>query len=308
MKSLLAVLAKSATGIAIASTLFLTQSCSSQIKSKETATGESIPASPVADSNSHAGHNMGDSEMSGMNHHDMHGGAAPTTTIAKLSIPARITPKTPVPLVIDVQEKDGKAINKFDTFQDKLMHLIIVSDDLQSFNHVHSAQQKNGRFQVEADFPHPGNYTLFSDYKPSGEAEQVSVLTTQVPGETPATPKIDLTRTQTFGDTKASLSFSQPTIKAGQEVVAMFDLKQASNNQPIADLQPYLGELGHLVIVKQSSPLTRADYIHAHASKDTPPGQIHFMTYFPKPGRYKMWGQFNRNGKVVTTNFWVDVQ
>lgn len=85
------------------------------------------------------------------------------------------------------------------------------------------------------------------------------------------------------------------------------NLKQTDNNQPINDLQPYLGERGHLVILKQSSSLTKADYIHAHAMKDTPVGQVSFMTSFPTPGKYKIWGQFNRNGKIAITDFWVNV-
>lgn len=50
---------------------------------------------------------------------------------ARLTAPRNITPNTPVPLVIDIQDTAGKAIKNFDTFQEKLMHLIVVSDDLQ---------------------------------------------------------------------------------------------------------------------------------------------------------------------------------
>lgn len=289
--------------ITITSTFFLTQGCTSQAKSGKTINSNVA----VAQENTHAGHGMGESEMPGMDHH-MHGSSEAVSAIAKLTVKGNITPNTPVPLVIDVRDKDGKAIASFDTFQENLMHLIVVSDDLQFFNHIHPIYKGQGRFAIQANFPQPGNYTLFSDYKPAGKAEQVSVLKTQVPGNSPSVPKIDLTRTKTFGNTKANLTFSQPTLKAGQEVTLMFDLKQAQNNQPIPDLQPYLGEMGHLVIVKQTSPLTRVDYIHAHAMKNTPPGQIHFMTSFPQPGNYKLWGQFNRNGKIVTTDFWVNVQ
>jgi hypothetical protein len=104
------------------------------------------------------------------------------------------------------------------------------------------------------------------------------------------------------------LKFSQPTLKAGEETHIIFNLQDVVSQQAMKYLQPYLGERGHLVIFKQSSPLTETDYIHAHAMKDTPDGEIHFMTTFPKPGKYKMWGQFSRNGKIVVADFWVDVQ
>ena len=77
-----------------------------------------------AESNPHGGHSMGDEENSAQ-------------AQAKLTAPRNITPNTPVTLAIDIRGSDGKAITKFDTFQEKLMHLIAVSDNLQFFSHLH---------------------------------------------------------------------------------------------------------------------------------------------------------------------------
>lgn len=295
------------TALAIASSLGMMTGCTKEVMSSQKPTHNSTT---VADANPHSGHNMGDSKTPGMgeNHHGGNSQLEPANTTAKLIVPAKIIPKKTVSLVIEIKDKEGKPIANFDDFQEKLMHLIVVSNDLQSFNHIHPTYKENGRFEVQTDFPNPGNYTLFSDYKVAGKAEQVSVLTAQVPGTNTNTQKIDLATTKTFGNTKANLRFSQPTLKDGQETHVIFNLQDAVSQQPVKDLQPYLGEKGHLVILKQSSLLTEADYIHAHAMKDTPDGEIHFMTTFPKPGKYKMWGQFNRNGKIFVADFWVDVQ
>lgn len=276
-------------------TLLLTPGCS-LIKSEHTSgSSEHITASDdshaMADRNIHEGEKESDS----------------VTTQAKLTIPPNIKSQTPLPLVIDIQDKEGKPIAKFETFQEQLMHLIVVSDNLEFFNHIHPTYKENGRFEVETNFPKSGNYTLFSDYQPAGEKEQVSVLKLEIPGPNPSPPKIDLNRVKTWGDTKISLTFSQPTLKVGEAVTLTFDLRDAATNQPINDLQPYLGERGHLVIIKQSSPLTKSDYIHAHAVKDSPAGKVDFMTHFNQPGKYKIWGQFNRNGKIVTADFWLNV-
>lgn len=258
---------------------------------------------------------QGDSSMEGMQHGEKsknphEGHSAPTqtaTTQATLTASRDIIPKTPVNLLINIKDSAGKPIPNFDRFQEKLMHLIIVSDDLQFFNHIHPIYKGNGIFGVEANFPAAGSYTLLSDYKPAGQKEQVSVMKKQVTGNIPPAPIIDFKTAKIFGDTKANLTFSQPKVKVGEEITLMFNLQQKSNNQAVTDLQPYLGERGHLVILKQSSPLTRADYIHAHAMKNSPEGQVQFMTSFPQPGKYKLWGQFNRNGKIVIADFWVNV-
>lgn len=287
------------TAIAVTTTLLLAQSCS-LLPSSEKKTISAVT------------HQHENDSLNGMNHeeHSTSGkgyGEEKMSTQAKLIVPTNITPNNIVPIVINVQNLDGKAIVDFDTFQEKLMHLIVVSDNLQFFSHLHPNYKDNGRFEVEARFPQAGGYTFFSDYKPTGQTEQVSVLKTQVAATSPTAPKIDLNRTKTFNDIKVNLALSEPTVKAGKEVTLMFNLQDASNNQPLTDLQPYLGERGHLVILKQSSLLTREDYIHAHAMKDTPTGQVHFMTSFPQPGKYKLWGQFNRNGKIVTADFWINV-
>jgi hypothetical protein len=83
-------------------------------------------------------------------------------------------------------------------------------------------------------FPQPGNYSLFSDYKPSGEKEQVSVLKAQVAGKiTSPDPIVDLNSAKTFGDTKVNLTFSAPKLKAGEDVTLQFNLQNAADNQPI---------------------------------------------------------------------------
>jgi hypothetical protein len=289
-------------GIAAIAVLLLNQGCSSQVKSGETASQENTTAQT-----NHNGHST--EQMHHDQHSNNHNNSNHVSTQAKLTAPKNIVPNQPLPLVINIQDFQGKSISKFDKFQEKLMHLIVVSDDLKFFNHLHPNYKGNGRFEINTNFPEPNNYTIFSDYKPSGEQEQVTVMKITVPGSTPVPKELaKYSKTKILADTKVNLNFSQPTLKAGEEVNLKFDLKDSGNNQSIKDLQAYLGEKGHLVIIKSSSPLTVSDYIHAHARKDSPDGQVDFVTSFPVAGTYKLWMQFNRNGKVNMADFWVNVQ
>ncbi|APB34386.1 hypothetical protein GlitD10_2060 [Gloeomargarita lithophora Alchichica-D10] len=229
------------------------------------------------------------------------------TTQAKLAVAGVVVPSKPITFTIDVQDSKGKAITQFDVFQEKLMHLIVVSNDFQVFQHLHPTHKGNGRFEVETTLPQAGNYTLVSDYKPAGQNETVSVLQVPVPGTPASSPTVDLKREKSVETTNVVLSFSEPTVKVGQEVVLTFALHEVATHQPVTDLKPYLGEAGHLVVLKQSTPLTREDYIHAHAIKGIDEGKVKFMTTFPEPGKYKLWGQFNRNGQIVVADFWIDV-
>lgn len=289
------------TAIAVVTTFLIAQSCSLSTKITET---------PVEAVTNHQEKH----EMKDTNHgHDAHSTNQASHlnqsvfAKAELTTPENIAPNTDVPLTINIQDSTGKAIKNFDRFQEKLMHLIMVSDDLNFFSHLHPNYKNNGRFEIKSQFPQAGNYTFFSDYKPSGKSEQISVLKVRVPGTTLSPSAINLSHTKTFANTKVDLILSDTKVKAGEEVTVMFHLEDTANNQPVTDLQPYLGEAGHLVILRQSPVLTEANYIHAHALKGTPLGKIHFMTRFPQPGMYKLWGQFQRNGEVVTADFWVNV-
>lgn len=293
------------TAIAIVTTLSIVQGCTqlAQVKEEPTmTTTHSSTAHTEETSHSHTATNTNSHDEHGDNHAD-----TSTSTQAKLTSTDIITPNTPTTLQIEVQDQNGNAIAQFDQFQEQIMHLIAVSDDLQVFQHLHPVYKGNGQFETETQFPQAGNYTLFSDYQPTGQAEQVSILKTQVEGDNPAAAPIDWSHTKTFGQTTVSFAPTVASIKTGEEVILQFDLQDATSNQPITDLQPYLGEKGHLVIVRQSPTLTRDNYIHAHAVHDTPGNQVHFATRFPQPGRYKLWGQFNRNGEIITADFWVEV-
>lgn len=298
------------TAIALTSTLVITQACSSISVSDNAG----IEATEQQQSQAKHPHSNISKSNHG-NHQDDHGKHSQTPaaiTEAKLISANQIEPNTKAALAIAIQDLEGKAIKNFEVFQEKLMHLIVVSDDLQFFQHLHPEYKDNGKFEITTNFPQSGGYTLFSDYKPNKTQEQISVLKMQVAGLNTTTAMIDFTNTKVFGTTRIVLNTSATDgdltkVKAGEEIILTFDLEDTATNQTPTDLQPYLGEKGHLVILRQSNPLTAASYIHAHALGDRPMGKISFKTKFPQAGKYKLWGQFNRNGEVITGDFWINV-
>ncbi|MBD2438880.1 hypothetical protein [Nostoc sp. FACHB-110] len=272
------------TEIIVSTSLLLASSCSSVTPSNETRVSSS-------DTN-HTEHHEHTAEQSQ----------------ALVITPKKLVVNQPIDLVINIQDSTGKTIDKFDTFQEKLMHLIIVREDLATFDHIHPDYQGNGSFKINPNFSSSGNYYLFSDYQPAGQKETVSLMQVKIPGAIPLPKNLEkFEKNKVISNVKVNFNLPDKNIRAGQEVSLKFAIQDAENNQSIKDLKPYLGERGHLVIIKSSSPLTIADYIHAHAIKNSPDGQIEFLTHFPQPGTYKLWMQFNRNGKINTADFWVNV-
>ncbi|MCT7981310.1 hypothetical protein [Laspinema olomoucense] len=298
--------------VAIASSLLVIPGCYSP--TSEASLKESVEVEGM-DSNHAEGMGEGHDQHHQQHHpdsHSEHSGDGPgepqNATQAKLTVPSAIAANQPVALGIEIQDSTGNTVSEFDIVHEKKLHLIVVSDDLQFFSHLHPTQNQAGQFQVENTFPSGGNYTLFADYKPTGDAQRVSALKTTVAGNPPPPAEMTLTRSQTLGNTKVGLMLPTEKISAGEPITLAFDLEDTKTQTPVTDLQPYLGELGHLVIVKQSDSPTEADYIHAHPMPNPGSETLEFMTQFPEAGNYKMWGEFNRNGEIIAAEFWVTVQ
>ena len=225
-----------------------------------------------------------------------------------MSVPDGIRPGESFRIDIHIQDDKGQKVADFDVFQEKLMHLILVNDDLAFFGHLHPVHQGSGHFQTTAILPSVGAYTLFSDYKPAGDKEQISVLKLRMKGTEKSSGVTDMKITEkVVQDTRVRMSFSPKTVKANEDAIVTFDLKQL-DGKPVTGLGPYLGEKGHLVVIRKSAPLTDKDYIHAHAMKEGEASEIKFTTRFPDKGLYKLWCQFNNKGRVLTAHFWINVE
>lgn len=227
---------------------------------------------------------------------------------AKMSVPDEIKPDKSFTIDIHIRDDKGQKVADFDIFQEKLMHLILVSDDLAFFSHLHPEHRGDGHFQTTAILPSAGVYTLFSDYMPAGQKEQLSVLQLPMKGIKKSAGVTDRKITEkVVQDTRVSMSFSPKTVKANEDAIVIFDLKQL-DGKPVTGLRPYLGQKGHLVVIRKSAPLTDKDYIHAHAMKEGEASEIKFTTRFSDKGLYKLWCQFNNEGRILTADFWINIK
>jgi hypothetical protein len=92
----------------------------------------------------------------------------------------------------------------------------------------------------------------------------------------------------------------------GGEAMVRFKLFDA-NGRPVQDLQPYLGEWGHLNVIGSDG----REYVHAHPQNRGPrdaPNVVVFHAGFRNGGLYKGWGQFQRGDAVHVVPFIIDVR
>jgi hypothetical protein len=228
----------------------------------------------------------------------------------KLLIPGQ--PGTYAFTIIDDQ---GIILKDFATVHEKLMHFIVVRKDLQQFQHIHpDFDQATGTFtQKDMVIPTDGEYRLFADFTPAGSqmgsngmqlgATEYQDVTVGDMAKYSPQPIGSTEATKTFGEYAVSLTPS--TARTGSEVNLAFKLTR--NGTPVTDLQDYLGALGHAVILSEGD----LQFIHGHPTetdlaKQT--GTVDFIVNFPEAKKYKVFTQFQRDGKVFTTDFVIDVQ
>ena len=84
-----------------------------------------------------------------------------------------------------------------------------------------------------------------------------------------------------------------------------FKLSDAKTNKPLTNLKPYLGMVGHATAIDQD--VKQFMHIHPLYAKGKGPNVV-FMTFFPIKGVYKVWGQFNVNGYILTVPFVINVE
>ncbi|MBT2738998.1 hypothetical protein [Bacillus sp. ISL-7] len=240
----------------------------------------------------------------GMNHGDMTSTPQKDNTKVEFSFNEKPESGKQIPLNIQVNNKNGQPIKDFDVEHEKLMHLIVVSKDLSYFDHIHPEYKGNGLFTIISNFPSGGEYKLFADFVPKGAEKMVKTYDVTVAGnKVKTTPLIEEKElTKVVDGKEVTLKFDH--LMTEMDLTMTFTIKDANTKQPITNLQPYLGAVGHVVAISGDTET----YLHVHPIDEKATGpDAKFMTSFPEGGLYKIWGQFQQNGKVITVPFTINV-
>jgi hypothetical protein len=218
----------------------------------------------------------------------------PRFTMECSSSPRRPKAGEPVDLRFVIRDRDNPkaAVRAIETVHEALLHLIVVRADLSHFAHEHPEQQPDGSFVLKYIFPSGGDFRLFADVAPKGAGSQILSARVQVSG--PKTPAVSA---QPPTDLKITIPDVQE-YPSRQSVRIQVRLSDPATSQPVRDLEPYLGVLGHFLFVHEDG----ATFVHSHPVSEEP-GRIEFLVRFPKPGQYRGWMQGKRAGQVFTATF-----
>jgi hypothetical protein len=243
--------------------------------------------------------------------------------------PAAPNAEQQVDLSFVVKNSKGETVKNLPLVHEKPMHLIVVSEDLAEFYHLHPEAQADGSYKASFAFKNGGKFKLYADLSPIKDNQIIRIFDLAVAGSERAKEelKTDAKLEKTVEDLKVVLKPDADLI-ANREIMLNFSVLDARTNQPVTDLQKYLGEMAHFVVINRELN----EFVHAHpVSMDNVKGEQHqhegnsqakhddklmsssanliaAHVAFPKAGIYKIWAEFQRNGKVTAVPFVVNVK
>lgn len=247
---------------------------------------------------------------------------------------ASIQAGVPTTFTVKLQEPDGSPAKLF-VDMEKLVHLVIVSQDEKVFAHIHADDThpltpdeiRSSTFTFKYTFPKAGTYLISADYAHglSLESKQFAVEVKGASGQEkePATYPLS----GTFDGYDVSLSYGGVAL-AGEVTTLRYTITKSG--LPVTNLEQYLSAAMHVSVVKNDLGV----FMHTHGEVH-PPGApyppiiikngqvVHSMAMmllpptfgpnieahliFPSTGEYTVWGEFKAEGKVIPTSFTIRV-
>jgi hypothetical protein len=250
------------------------------------------------------------------------------------TLPAQVRPGEKVVLSLRVLHPGtGAVVTDFEVVHTKQFHLFVISQDMEFFQHIHPDMSNDGTWTVETTVPEAGYYQVLCDFMPKGGSGQfltAPLVTANYVGDlagdsAPLTP--DKVLKKSAGDLTAALSFNRPQPASCEYTHLTFLLTETETGRPITDLQTYLGQFSHMLLMSEDMRC----YVHAHpinllvSQEDgvgipeyiIPPDadlatlrggpQVTFDALLPKAGVFRAWAQFQRNDQVRTLAFTFNV-
>ena len=196
-----------------------------------------------------------------------------------------------------IDPRNDEVAKKFEIVHERLMHLFLVSEDLEYFLHDHPVLQSDGSFRLPVRLKKAGMHRLLADFYPSGSVPQLAEATIYAAGDSTAAHLEPSTGQSKCANLTAVLRVDPAPLLAGFEARLTYELT------PSEGIEPYLGAWGHMLAVSEDL----IDLLHVHPFLSDGAGTMQFNMIFPRPLRYKIWTQFQRLGIVNTTVFVVGV-
>ncbi|MFF5706951.1 hypothetical protein ACFY7H_31385 [Streptomyces sp. NPDC012794] len=202
-------------------------------------------------------------------------------------------------LRFSVKDAEGRKVTSYKTEHGKELHFIVASRDLTVYRHLHPVRAADGTWSVPVDLPAAGAYKAFADFAPAAPGAKNVTLGADllVPGAHAPEPMPPAVNTADVDGYRVALGGTLDPGKPGE-----LRLTVSKDGKPVTDLEPYLGAYGHLVALRDGD----LAYLHVHPNEGGPGPDVSFTATAPSTGTYRLFLDFQHQGKVRTAAFTVN--
>lgn len=188
-----------------------------------------------------------------------------------------------------------------ETIHERKAHLIVVSEDLEYFSHIHPIKETYGFYSVETSLPYGGKYRMFAEYKPKYNEKITDFIDFFVIGKNKS-EKIYESQNTVFNGKEFSVKLlNAENLIAGNDSRIVVEFWKDDENISIDKFENYLGEKAHAVAIS----LGDKNFMHIHPMVMDSKLNLHLN--FDKAEYYRLWLQFKMSDQVYTADFVVKV-
>ncbi len=189
-----------------------------------------------------------------------------------------------------------------DVVHEHKIHVIVVSYDLSSYQHIHPEFNADGSYSVKTTMRNGGKYVVFADYMPTGGkhmVERFEITAAGLEKEAKKYLKENLV-SNTNGYTVTLIpSGGQFKTKSTNHITG--NVSKNGKEINANDLENIMGAKGHLILISENTQ----KFVHAHP--EIVNGKLDLHADFEEEGIYRGFFQFKKEGKEMTSDFVLNV-
>ncbi|MBB5957962.1 hypothetical protein FHS29_004570 [Saccharothrix tamanrassetensis] len=193
----------------------------------------------------------------------------------------------------------GRPVDDLVAHHAALTHLVLTSADGRFFRHLHPVRAAPGGLAVRVTPERPGRHLVHAEFERADSGSQLVSGAFEASGAVlgPAGPA----------------GVAEADVRIGDAVAGRATTLDVTTGEK-ADLQPWLGMAGHLVLRDEAGGFF--GHVHEMTGMSGRPDEtvarfgptLRFTFTFPRPGRYLGWVQYQRDLTVSTVPVTIDVR
>lgn len=177
--------------------------------------------------------------------------------------PENVEAGKPTQLTLAVKQS-GKMV-PLDISHEMKLHLMVVSEDLTWFRHIHPEEQKDGAYAITETFPTGGKYLLFSDFKPTGGKQTLNKQEIEVQGKSSPVTNDSSTKFISKVDGYTVTLLNGNDFKTNKTQHLEISIEKDGKKLIEKGLQQYLGASAHIVMIGKVGK----EFLHIHPVSDS---------------------------------------